>query len=124
MNVQALDGSSLNFWVAKAAGLEATTVSPPEGDAYDPDSGFWHPATFEPSSNWSQGGPFVSAEWFALEDVLIEWFGPQWVQIPAITAHPLKWFMRAYIATQYGNAVEDIAAAHHTPNASSRWMHP
>ena len=37
----------------------------------------------------------------------MEWFGAQWPHIPAISDNPLKWFMRAYVATQYGDEVED-----------------
>jgi hypothetical protein len=49
----------------------------------------------------------LSNEWFNIEDALVEWFGLQWPHIPAISENPLKWFMRAYVATQYGDEVED-----------------
>jgi hypothetical protein len=61
--------------------------------------------TYSPANDWSQGGPIVTNEWYAIEDMLLEWFGAEWPHIHAIVENPLKWFMRAYVATQYGNEV-------------------
>jgi hypothetical protein len=108
MNVKRLEGVRLNFWVAKAAGLQLAKVEPDPGELHDPDSGFWHPVTFSPSSDWSQGGPIIANDWFAIEDMLIEWYGHEWTHIGAIVTNPLQWFMRAYVATQFGDQVEDI----------------
>ena len=109
MNVMRLDGRQLNYWVAKSAGLNLSSDLPAAGTRHDPDSGFWHPHTYNPANDWSQAGPIISNEWFGIEDTLIEWFGPQWPHIPGIAENPLKWFMRAYVATQFGFEVEDIA---------------
>jgi hypothetical protein len=111
MNVKRLDGALLNFWVAKAAGLHLSPVEPRGGERHEPDSGFWHPTTYSPSTDWSQAGAIVSNDWFAIEDMLLEWFGADWTHIQAVVDHPLQWFMRAFVATQYGNEVEDSATA-------------
>jgi hypothetical protein len=107
MNVKRLDGRQLNHWVAKSAGLTLSLDYQKPGTRHDPESGVWHPHTYNPANDWSQAGPIVSGEWFAIEDALMNWFGPQWPHIPAITENPLKWFMRAYVSTQFGDEVED-----------------
>lgn len=108
MNVRQLDGVLLNLWVAKAAGLQFASAEPVAGERHDPDSGYWHPSNYIPAYDWSQAGPIVSNEWFGIEDMLVDWFGPEWTRIKDVVEHPLKWFMRAYVATQYGNEVEDV----------------
>ena len=107
MNVKRLDGLQLNQWVAKSAGLTLSPDYRKPGTRHDPESGIWHPHTYNPANDWSQAGPIISSEWFAIEDALINWFGPQWPHIPAIEENPLKWLMRAYVATQFGDEVED-----------------
>ena len=109
MNVKRLEGSRLNFWVAKSCGLKLRPDQPSATDEHDPESGLWHPSTFSPASDWSQAGPIVSNEWYVLEDVLIEWFGPDWKTLNALVNEPIKWFMRAYVASQFGDEVEDTA---------------
>ena len=109
MNVKRLDGAQLNFWIAKAAGLRLAPVDPAPGQVHDVDSGFWHPNTYCPANDWSQAGAILSSEWFAIEDMLNEWFGAEWPHIHAIVENPLQWFMRAYVATQYGQEVEEMA---------------
>jgi hypothetical protein len=111
MNVKRLDGRLLNFWVAKSAGLHLSVQDADPTKGHDPDSGFWHPHTYNPANDWSHAGPIVSVEWFAIEDMLVEWFGPHWSHIPVITDNPLKWFMRAYVGTQFGDEVEEVTAA-------------
>lgn len=108
MRVTRLDGASLDYWVAKSEGLKLLSNSPEEGAEHDHGSGFWHPSTYKPSSNWSQGGLIISNEWYDLENVLIEWFGPSWPFIKTISDEPLKWLMRAYVMTKFGEEVEEI----------------
>jgi hypothetical protein len=110
MNVKRLDGRLLNFWVAKSGGLSLSAQESDPSKVHDPDSGFWHPYTYNPASDWAHAGAIVSNEWFAIEDMLLEWFGPHWSHIPAITENPLTWFMRAYVATQFGDEVEEVTA--------------
>ncbi len=107
MNVKRLDGRMLNFWVAKSAGLTLSESDAHPGRRHDPDSGFWHPHSYNPANDWSHAGAIISEEWYAIEDMLVEWFGPQWPHIPAIADRPLTWFLRAYVATQFGDEVED-----------------
>jgi hypothetical protein len=107
MNVMRLDGRLLNFWVAKSAGLTLGLSDSAANGRDDRDGGTWHPHTYNPASNWAQAAPIIADEWFSIEDTLVDWFGPQWSHIAGIADNPLKWFMRAYVATQYGNEVED-----------------
>jgi hypothetical protein len=108
MRVIGLEGVLLDFWVAKSENLKLLPEVPEEGEAHVNESGYWHPNTYHPSSNWSQGGVIVAKEWFAIEDALVEWFGPNWPFIKAITDTPLPWMMRAYVKTHFGDEVEDI----------------
>jgi hypothetical protein len=106
MRVIALEGALLDFWVAKSENLKLLPDVPDEGKVDEYGSGQWHPNTYHPSSNWSQGGAIVANEWHAIEGVLIEWFGPNWPFIKAITDAPLPWFMRAYVKINFGDEVE------------------
>lgn len=108
MNVRVLNGALLDFWVAKSEGLKLQTDPPKPGELHDPASGYWHPRTYHPSTDWIQGGPIVSRDWYDLEDRLTEWFGPDWPLMDVFDASPLKWFMRAFVATQFGEQVESI----------------
>ena len=108
MRVTRLDGTLLDYWVAKSEGLELLPNQPTEGETHAQSSGFWHPSIYQPSSNWSQGGAIVANEWYDLENVLIEWFGPNWPFIKAIADEPLKWLLRAYVATKFGEEVEEV----------------
>ena len=110
MNVKRIDESLLNFWVAKSAGLKTLTQPPLAGQLHDPDSGYWHPQTYHPATDWSHAGPILSNEWYVIEDILIEWFGPNWACAKAVLDRPLQWFMRAFIASQFGDEVENVAA--------------
>jgi hypothetical protein len=110
MNVRRLDGPLLNYWVARSAGLQLSPEDATPGLRHVPESGFWHPQIFDPIHDWSHAGPLVASDWFGIEDMLVEWFGPGWPQIPAIAQSPLKWFLRAYVATQFGSEVEEVDA--------------
>jgi hypothetical protein len=125
MNVKRLDGRQLNYWVARSAGLKLADQSLQPGARHDPESGVWHPHTYNPANDWSQAGPILSGEWYGIEDALTEWFGSQWPQVPTVVEAPLKWFMRAYVATQFGDEVEDaipfpLAQEEPVPPARSR----
>jgi hypothetical protein len=108
MNVRALNGALLDFWVAKSEGLKLKTDPLRPGETHDALSGYWHPRTYHPSTDWTQGGPIVSRDWYELEDRLIEWFGPNWPLMDAFDAAPLKWFMRAFVSIHFGEQVEDM----------------
>jgi hypothetical protein len=102
MLARRLSGDLLNFWVAKAL----ASVTPGRAP---------HPASFHPSSDWSHAGPLLADEWYAIEDVLVEWLGPDWQQSESFCADPLSWFMRSYVCTQFGQEVEDVAGAKPAP---------
>ena len=108
MRVTKLEGPLLDFWVAKSENLTLRPEIPGSGDSHLAGNGFWHPDTYHPSRNWAHGGSIVSEEWYGIEDGLLEWFGPSWPFIKAITDDPLKWFMRAYVKTKFGDEVEDV----------------
>lgn len=115
MKVTRLDGALLDFWVAKSEGL--TLIGDLPADSTDEllANGFWHPDIYHPSSDWSQGGGIVANQWYELEDALNEWFGPGWPYIKAIKDEPLKWLMRAYVATKFGEEVEEIDMREYRP---------
>lgn len=108
MIVKRIQGPLLDFWVAKSAGLKPVPERVSQAVRHDPESGFWDPRSYLPSTDWAVGGPIVSNEWYVIEDVLIEWFGDDWSTITAIRNEPLKWFMRAYVVSQFGEEVEDV----------------
>lgn len=115
MRVMCLEGALLDFWVAKSEGMKVAT-GPRQGEAVtimDPDSGA--PRHFRPSQDWSQAGPIITDDWYSLEDVLAETIGPQWPFHKAFRDDPLKWLMRAYVTTKFGDEVEDLDS---TPKAS------
>jgi hypothetical protein len=108
MHAKRIDGTLLDFWVAKAANLTLREQPLAPGQRHDPESGLWHPDTFHPSRDWTHGGPLLLGEWYAVEDILADWFSPDWSYVPAFREDPLKWFMRAYVALQYGETLEDL----------------
>lgn len=111
MRVTSLDGALLDFWVAKSQNLTLLVSVPEDAHIHAMQSGCWHPSTYHPSTDWSQGGDIVSNEWYVIEDALIAWFGHSWPYIKAITESPLKWFMRAYVKAKFGDEVEDVESS-------------
>lgn len=107
MRVNSLEGQLLDFWVAKSEGRILLDAAP-DANCYDFSNGFdWHPAVYRPSSNWAQGGALVANEWYDIETVLLDWFGADWPYLKTIADQPLKWFLRAFVASRFGNEVED-----------------
>jgi hypothetical protein len=110
MNVNRLEGRVLNLWVAKSAGLKLSDEPTCAAAQHDPDSSFWHPHSYNPANDWSHAGAIIANNWFAIEDRLQEWFGAQWPHVPTVADDPLLWFMRAYVATRFGDSVEDVVS--------------
>lgn len=106
MHARRLEGTQLNFWVAKSSGLQLQAGTPLPGDHHDPAGNSWHPLTFHPATDWTHASRFLLDEWYNLEDCLEEWFGPDWSHVPAFKSEPLKWFMRAYVAVCFGEILE------------------
>jgi hypothetical protein len=108
MKVAELEGQLLNFWVAKSEGLELLPASPKQGDRHDLDSGLWHPSNYHPATDWSLGGTIVAREWYSLDETLGGWFGARWPFMKVFSDQPLLWFMRAYVASKFGDEVEEL----------------
>jgi hypothetical protein len=111
MHARRLDGAQLDFWVAKAAGLQRDTRTPQPGERHDPAGTLWHPDTFHPSMDWTHAARFLLDEWYSLEDCIASWFGPDWSLVPAFRSDPLKWFMRAFVALRFSETLEDVSAS-------------
>jgi hypothetical protein len=107
MKVAELEAPMLDFWVAKAEGLKPLPESPGTRTAVD-EPGCYHPRSYHPSTDWSQGGPLVARQWFELENQMLEWLGPRWPFLHAFCAAPLTWFMRGHVACVFGDEVEDM----------------
>lgn len=107
MNVVSMGASMLDFWVAKSLGL--SPVHDRRGEhtysVTNPETGVLEP--YQPTRDWSQAGPIIAAEWYDIETVLIDWLGPHWPHLQDFASNPLLWFMRALVATHFGDEVED-----------------
>lgn len=112
MNVKRLEGRLLNYWIARSAGLSLTD----DARAFAPqevrESMSLHPCHYNPANDWSHAGAIVAEHWFGIEDTLLDWFGEHWPHVPSVADNPLKWFMRAYVATQFGDEVEEVLVPH------------
>jgi hypothetical protein len=108
MKVAELEAPLLDFWVAKAEGLKRLPDSLSPKLKPVEDSGYYHPRSYHPSTDWSQGGPLVSRQWFELESQMLEWLGPRWPFLHVFCAAPLTWFMRGHVASVFGDEVEDM----------------
>ena len=108
MRVAALTPPMLNYWVAKSRGVTAVLDHRAEHSLslVDPESGKLVP--YQPSLDWSQAGPILADEWYEIETVMLDWFGPFWSFMDAFKANPLAWFMRAYVAAKFGEEVEMV----------------
>lgn len=110
--VSDLEGAELDYWVAKAHGWKS------DPDFLDSalDQGYWTAdGIFEPkhewkpSIDWSQGGPIIEREKIQLEIIHGEWGAlidvdawPKYGPTPLIAA------MRAFVASKFGNEIEEI----------------
>ena len=108
MNVRRLDGRLLNYWVARSAGLTLAANGPLPRERHNPDSSFWHPHNYNPANDWSCAGGIVAGNWYDIDAKLTDWFGAGWSHVTDIADNPLKWFMRAFVATQWGDEVESV----------------
>jgi len=119
MKVSELEGAELDFWVAKAEQLLAPRIF--SGScrvnallgfpSFSGIAGGVNYATFEPSINWSQGGPIIEKKKLALYptvdgkwDSYIGCFGG-WL---CFQPTPLIAAMRVYVRSEFGDTVEDI----------------
>lgn len=129
MKTSELTGALLDYWVARAEGLEVTAL--PKDQRYSPPARHmvrlksgdpercefaWHGVgyRFIPnySDDWAQGGPIIERE-----RIGTRWLGNdgdnRWVaygsdgQADAFGPTPLVAVMRAYVASRFGDEVED-----------------
>ena len=108
MKVAELEAPLLDFWVAKAEGLKGLPDAPGQAMTPSNEPGFYHPRSYHPSTDWSQGGPLLSKQWFEVETQMMEWLGPRWPYLHVFCSAPLTWFMRGLVASVFGDEVEDV----------------
>lgn len=123
MKVAELEGAQLDQWVARAEGKCYTTNPGKWGNALVNDLGrlsiaknSWDCARyFEPSSNWTHGGPIVEREgispmrWEISSDDGTVWSARNLrATIHMNGPTPLIAAMRVYVASKYGEEVSDL----------------
>lgn len=112
MRVDELVGAQLDYWVGRAEGADFG----PEWDQ-GPDyvmigghSGR-RPERYSPSTDWAQGGPIIERERISVNDGGFYYPGRRSAWIDAsFTAYgptPLVAAMRAYVASKFGNEVQE-----------------
>ncbi|MVW64542.1 DUF2591 domain-containing protein [Massilia sp. NEAU-DD11] len=98
-------GPLLDYWVAKAQGLQAEIVAPsgPGSEVCVIDSG----ETFSPSTSWAQAGPIIEREHIDLVSDFGRWMARHGKQQDYSRADvsPLVTAMRAYLMWEYGDEV-------------------
>lgn len=136
MKVAELEGAQLDYWVARANGWRVNLDFPNGGWRYlneDPVQPFpaeWR-SEYKPSSDWSDGGPIIERERFNIVDhaayhhngILKEYseqfaaFKGDPYQLSDLGGFEFYWMqkgptpliaaMRAYVASKFGDTVED-----------------
>lgn len=104
MKVSDLAGSQLDFWVAKAEGVEATVDTQ---------------LKFMPSTNWAQGGPIIDREGIQVAPMPAKggtWCAVSTGRLPNRASNsngawmegptPLIAAMRAYVRARFGPEVD------------------
>jgi hypothetical protein len=102
-----LDGAQLDWAVAKCESGDEFLFNP---DPYTPDEN-GQPAYFEPSTDWSQGGPIIEREGISIErDDQGLWFASYDLSVDtawgATGPTPLIAAMRCYVASKLGEEIE------------------
>ncbi|WP_321905100.1 phage protein NinX family protein [Paraburkholderia tropica] len=123
MKVEELEGEALDYWVAKALGFAHTSAS----EAAFALDGQTDPCVFttssgklrlakadsvtawNPSADWSCGGPIIERERVGIMPVGIEWkaYAIGDMDATAYGVEPLIAAMRAIVASKFGEEVED-----------------
>lgn len=125
-NVADLAGAWLDYWVARAEGLEAPEVAQIETEGgrtrewcqyvhhyYAPDDDGWW-TDYRPTSDWKQGGPIIERE-----DIQIMHGPGGWRATKLSVPHSasdgktmLEAAMRAYVISRFGATIEQVHFAH------------
>ena len=119
MKTAELEGAALDYWVAKTEGRclheQTRTKCGNWGtdficiacgkDAYNEIT----TRDWKPSTDWAQGGPIIERERIELEPTVFDWSA----RVDGITGWwfaktPLIAAMRAFVASKFGDEVEDI----------------
>jgi hypothetical protein len=113
MQVADLTNTQVDFWVAKAEGIELKySDAMQEWRVMDEPTEIW----WQPHRDWSQAGPILEREgigFFRAESPGPEYGDEPWVASDAHDAHtyrgktPLDAAMRVYIASKFGGEVSD-----------------
>jgi hypothetical protein len=115
MKVSELSGDVLDYWVAKAEGLEAEIREHRGNLVFLPSEGYEY--NFAPAHRWEQGGPIIERErivivpptigsesWLAIIDDTFETVHGHH-PVAEIGPTPLVAAMRAYVASKFGEEV-------------------
>ena len=111
MKVNELSGPELDYWAAKAAGIEVRYS--PNGTKWllrsqsvyvaPVDDAIWCPWT--PSANWEQGGPLIERKRIRME------FESEWIANTHFRARTfLVAGLRAVVASEFGYTVGSLAS--------------
>lgn len=114
MKVSELSGALLDYWVARAEGIESGWLSLQDDGSAVCVLGPSVERCFEwsPSVDWGQGGPIIERE-----RMYLEWDADgYWVASTPTSGHvrgptPLIAAMRAYVASKFGENVLDEVTA-------------
>lgn len=114
MKTAELKGATLDYWVARAEGLEEPMIDGMYEKVctyvhhYEPgDDGWW--TEYEPSTNWAQGGPLI--EKYAITPYPSPFGGWDGYNRPDIhesrSETPLQAVCRAVVRTAFGDEVPE-----------------
>lgn len=127
MKVADLAGPLLDYWVARARGLESLRTSERETQVLDRRLGFGGGTWVEycPSGDWAIGGPIIEREQFGEFESLNDGWGAGIYEGPgrgegkciAYQSGPniLVAAMRAYVASKFGEEVGEVPREHWAP---------
>lgn len=121
MKVAELTKAQLDYWVAKAEGIDVRWVTYEEIGKENSFGGFWHIVGthpfmdgYAPSSDWSRGGPIIEREKFHVWPHATGWSASfkveenTWIA-GLIGETPLIAAMRCYVLRKFGDEVPDEA---------------
>lgn len=135
MKVSELTGADLDYWIAKAEGLNPTVAKgipeQPREKWYvrawaQPAENTLIPFDYEPSKRWDQAGPIIEREhialvcyehlhvltWEAFHNADLNMDGaPVTLSGVGVGSTPLVAAMRAYVASKFGNEVPEETPA-------------
>lgn len=111
MKVSELEGPTLDYWVAKAAGMPVDEKDPRKPYALGVVTADRGVVAFCPSRDWALGGPIIERERIEIQYSMDTWMANIW---PASSEEgnylwsgpsPLIAAMRAFVASKFGEDV-------------------